>query len=306
MEPTNIQLPGDGTEQDTLFEFDFHATGGHTAGALLSAPPLAPARAERWSASGQHRPVHAGCFVGCCTDDYLFLHTSMPASAGTLRAASRDVYRELLAQVHTLGYGQLVRIWNYVPDINAGAGDEENYRQFCWGRAEGFDGAEWALPAATGTGSADGRLYISALCARSGIDVRHHENPRQISAYRYPRAYGPRAPSFARATYLRSGERELYLLSGTASIVNHETRHAGCLNRQMEETSRNVASLAALYPHLQPAAVRCYLRHADDQAACLQAYTEHFPGFPAPALLQSALCRDDLLVELEAVFAAPN
>lgn len=301
MRPTNIQLPGLGVEQDALFEFDFHADPG-----LLSAAPLVPASAERWSASGARRSVRAGSFVGQCTDDYLFLHTSKAANATTLRSTSRDLYAELLEQAQKLGYHQLVRIWNYVPDINAGEGDAENYRQFCWGRAEGFDGADWLLPAATGTGSADGNLYVSALVARSGIEVRHHENPRQISAFQYPRVYGPRAPSFARATYMRSGSQELYLLSGTASIVNHETRHADCLAKQLEETARNVASLAALYPHLKPIAVRCYLRHAEDQEACLRAYSTTFPGFPKPALLHSALCRSDLLVELEAVFAAPN
>ena len=43
------------------------------------------------------------------------------------------------------------------------------------------------------------------------------ENPRQVSAYRYPREYGPQSPTFARAL-LPPSPRVPLLLSGTASI----------------------------------------------------------------------------------------
>jgi hypothetical protein len=58
---------------------------------------------------------------------------------------------------------------------------------------------EAALPAATCIGRFDGvrRLQVYWLAAReAGLPL---ENPRQVSAFRYPRQYGPQSPSFSRA-----------------------------------------------------------------------------------------------------------
>src|SRR3546814_12468443 len=55
------------------------------------------------------------------------------------------------------------------------------------------------LPAATAIGRCDDARVVQVywLAARTpGMPV---ENPRQVSAYRYPRQYGPQQPSFARA-----------------------------------------------------------------------------------------------------------
>ena len=70
------------------------------------------------------------------------------------------------------------------------------------------------------------------------------ENPRQVSAYRYPRQYGPQAPSFARAMLPPSQAMPL-LLSGTASVVGHESKHHDCVESQLAETFANFDSLIA-------------------------------------------------------------
>ena len=38
----------------------------------------------------------------------------------------------------TSRYQHLLRIWNYLDDINSGDGDDERYRVFCSGRSEGL------------------------------------------------------------------------------------------------------------------------------------------------------------------------
>ena len=115
-------------------------------------------------------------------------------------AAAEKAYSRLLAFVGRSATPRLLRIWNYLDAITLGDGDAERYRQFCVGRARGmgdFDAS--TLPAATAIGRCDDERVIQVywLSAReAGIPV---ENPRQVSAYHYPRQYGRQAPSFARA-----------------------------------------------------------------------------------------------------------
>ena len=69
------------------------------------------------------------------------------------------------------------------------------------------------------------------------------ENPRQVSAYRYPPTYGPRvADLLARGAGRTSAAATIALfISGTASIVGHETVHQGDVRAQ---TRRDAAQPA--------------------------------------------------------------
>jgi len=231
---------------------------------------------------------------------------------------TNSLYRKLLEVTEFLGKPRLVRIWNYIPFINDGDADNECYRQFCWGRADALAGT--VLPAATGIGSQDDVLRISALCTpgqtqADSLVVEHLENPRQISAYDYPRRYGPKSPSFARATLVtsRTASRSittspssssgLLLLSGTASIVDHETRHPYDLQKQSEETARNIqALLATLEQPAAPLALRYYLRNPDRLQEAVAAWREHFADWPLPAFYRGDICRAELELEVEGVF----
>src|SRR5581483_571714 len=177
-------------------------------------------------------------------------------------------YRELLAAVDELGFPHLLRLWNVVPSINRLDGELERYRRFCRGRAEAFERHhgplfQSRLCASSAVGSASGALTVWFLASRERGLPR--ENPRQVSAYAYPPCYGPRSPSFARATRCPPEVGPWLLLSGTASIVGHSSVHPGDVLRQLDETLRN---LAELMPGGDPPAYRAlkvYLRHAVDQ-----------------------------------------
>src|SRR5690606_13908351 len=129
-------------------------------------------------------------------------------------------YRSLTRFVAGSDYPYKLRAWNYLDAITQGEGDAESYRRFCVGRARGlgdFDAS--TLPAATAIGRCDQNRTIKVywLSARSpGTPVK---NPRQVSAYRYPRQYGPQPPSFARAMLPLPGADMPLLLSGTAAVV---------------------------------------------------------------------------------------
>jgi enamine deaminase RidA (YjgF/YER057c/UK114 family) len=137
------------------------------------------------------------------------------------------------------------------------------------------------------------------------------ENPRQVSAYRYPSQYGPRAPTFSRAALYRRGTHALLTVSGTASIVGHETLHVGDVAGQVDESLRNLeavvdaANAAAGQPlfSVDGLKMKGYVRnraHADIVRRQLQL---RLPQTPVP-LVQAEICRENLLFEVEAAGAA--
>lgn len=230
-----------------------------------------------------------------------------------LGAAAEAIYARMTEFTRERGYRHLLRIWNYLDGITVGQGDAERYRVFCVGRAAGlgdFDPAQ--LPAATAIGKvADGsqtrRLQVYWLASRTpGTPL---ENPRQVSAYRYPRQYGPQPPSFARAMLPPAGSAIPLLLSGTAAIVGHESRHIDSVDTQLDETLANFDSLIAAARVQRPslparfgagARLKVYVRDREEVPAVMAALDARLPGIER-IVLQAAVCRRELRVEIDGV-----
>lgn len=306
---------------ETLAVFGFGALAPATAAIddprYLRVPlsPLAGGAApfEVWRAS---RPVSHGREGGIRYSHdggLMFGVLEWEEPDGGILHASARAYEALASFWRRSGYPHLLRIWNYFDAITAGEGDAERYRQFCVGRVQGLGEVDTrTLPAATAIGSkeAGGRdsrrvLQVYWLAAREpGLPL---ENPRQVSAYRYPREYGPQSPSFARALLPPSPQVPL-LLSGTASIVGHASQHADSLRAQLDETLTNLDSLLAaararapaLPPHLDASSrLKVYVRDTED-AAAVTAQLQARLGTQVPWLmLQADVCRRELLVEIE-------
>lgn len=223
-----------------------------------------------------------------------------------LRTAIFESYTALLQTLLDRDYPHLLRIWNYLPRINHGNDDNERYKQFCLGRHEAFNRyQQHHYPAATAIGHSGGDIVIYLIASRQAIP-QHFENPRQLSAFRYPREYGPKSPSFARASILQSRDgRQLYI-SGTASIHGHQSQHPGNFHGQVDVTCENIATLLqhvasqlrlAATPNLE--LLKIYLRTPQSLAAAEAAIERHF-GPEVPALfLQGDICRQELLVEID-------
>lgn len=222
---------------------------------------------------------------------------------------TRAIYLDLLGRIDELGYPHLVRIWNFVPDINRGEDDDETYVRFNRGRAAAFDqsGIPAArYPAATGVGSPAGSA-LTVIILGSRTEPLAIENPRQTSAYHYPRQYGPRSPAFARAMLLPERDGAKLFISGTASIVGHESRHRG-IEQQLGETLANIEQLlqdaAATMPGLAAGgrrSWRVYLRDPADLARVEDEVTRRLGGRDTVVFLQAEICRRELLVEIEGV-----
>ncbi len=264
---------------------------------------------ELWRASGRVETGREGLIRFAVDADHLAGSLELDErEEGGLAAAAERAYAALRHFQSGSAHPHLLRAWNYFDAINRGSSDDERYKQFCLGRARGL--APWSasrFPAASAVGRRDGepKLQVFFLAGRArGVPL---ENPRQLSAYHYPRRYGPAAPTFARA--MLAGPR-LLLISGTASIVGHASRHAGSLIAQIDESLANLQSMlahaAAANPSISPrwgerTLLKVYLR---DGAAAGEA-AAHLAGRLPPGVrcltLEADICRSELLVEIECV-----
>ena len=231
-----------------------------------------------------------------------------------IEAAATAAYARLRAFTAARGYPHLLRVWNYLDGITHGDGDAERYRIFCVGRARGLGEFDpQALPAATAIGHATGahRLQVYWLAARTpGTPL---ENPRQVSAYRYPRQYGPQPPSFARAMLPPAPAMPL-LISGTAAIVGHESRHAGDVAAQLDETIANLDSLIAAAHARRPdlplrmgagTRLKAYVRDRDELEAVASGLRARLDPAVRFTVLHAAICRRELRVEIDGAHGAP-
>lgn len=229
---------------------------------------------------------------------------------GGLLEATETAYLALLRLHAESPYRHLWRTWNFLAGINEGQGDEERYRQFCLGRARAFAAAQdraptITYPAASAVGKQGGPHSLQ-VCWIAGRDAGSTvENPRQVSAYHYPRQYGPAAPRFSRAMVVPG---PLQLVSGTASIVGHESLHEEDLDAQLRETLTN---LDALLERAQPdgqlasarldrnSLVKAYVRYRDDAAVVERTLRDRLGGAVPILILAADICRSELLVEIE-------
>jgi chorismate lyase/3-hydroxybenzoate synthase len=284
--------------QDVLAAVRFDVTTAVAAESLTVDVRLARLRGpavELWLADGEVRRGRSAS-VRYASDDHLLFAVieTDEREHGGIAAAAEFAYGEIRRFQAECGFPHLLRMWNYLDAINEGIGDEERYRQFVIGRARGLDGAAHEpYPAATAIGrqQTTHRLQVYWLAARQpGLAV---ENPRQVSAYRYPRVHGPVSPGFSRATLAADGT---LLISGTASIVGHESRHPEDAREQLEEIARNLAAL----PPREHRLLKVYLRDPALADSIDVRLRELHPGSPV-ILLAGDICRKDLDVEIEAV-----
>lgn len=236
--------------------------------------------------------------------------TVSPAEQPDVEAATREVYRRIFAA--TAGR-RLYRIWNYLPRINAVESGLENYRRFCRGRSIAFEehyGRDFQrqLPAGSAVGMAGGPLAVAFVAGQA--EPQHFENPQQVPAFEYPPVYGPRPPSFSRATLVTTpGRRDLFV-SGTAAIRGHATVAADDLAAQLACTRENLLAIAAASgagPDFGVSAgwrrtLKVYLRRPGDFPAVRRDLEAHLVRKEDRlTYLHAHLCRSDLLVEIEAV-----
>ena len=239
-------------------------------------------------------------------------HNEAGNEAGALQHATEIAYQEIFDVLDATEHRHLIRIWNYFPEINAQAGGDERYRHFNSARQMAFRNSGRAtmgtVPAACALGSPAGSpLSIYFLAARR--PARMIENPRQTSAYHYPPKFGRHSPIFSRACVWGESDRGRLFVSGTASIVGHETIHRGDVVAQTRETMVNIAALLEEANRvvgwsdysLNDLKLKVYVRKPSDLPAIEATLSDLLNPAASIVYLQADVCREDLLVEIEAV-----
>lgn len=264
-------------------------------------------------------PMQAGVHEGVAwrrSGDQLFGVVDLPESGvvpgpgrSPLQQAAFDIYARIFRLLDAQGLPHLWRLWNYMADINGDADGLERYRRFNMGRGDAFEAVARSVvgrvPAACALGVASGPLTVAFLAGPTPIVPV--ENPRQVSAFHYPTRYGPRSPTFSRAALVHPPGQEILFVSGTASIVGHETVHPGDVRAQTAESLDNIAAVlaeASLKSRsgafaLDDLGYRAYVRHAADLDAVREAVAQRL-GDATVAYVLADVCRSDLLVEIEA------
>lgn len=299
----------------TLAMFCFGNAPVSPAGGLMvetRLKPILPAQAaivEQLATHEAARRGERGTVRYAASEHYLIAQIELEEAAYPgISAMARHAYEVVLAFNAESGYPHVLRMWNYIDCINDGAGDTERYRQFCVGRAAACSiMAAEAFPAASTLGRKQptGQLQVFWLAARR--PARRVENPRQISAYHYPRDYGPCAPSFARACLLEGGP---LFISGTASIVGHASLHPDNIDAQLHETLDNIEALIAHARQWAPllatqpdrdSLLKIYVRRSGDATRIEAELRRRYADPPAMLFLEADICRRELLLEIDCV-----
>ncbi len=263
-----------------------------------------PGCCEIWRTTGAVAHGDDGAVAWRANDHLLFGWTTASMADDDV-AATYACYRALFACAAEQGFPYLLRIWNFVPGINDGTGDAERYKRFCQGRAHAFDESDLArdqYPAATAIGTRAQERFLVYFIASTQPGKRV-ENPRQVNAPQYPRRYGPRSPRFARGMAWPGGNSAMLLVSGTASIVGHESRHGTEVAYQFEETWRNLEALCQNAGGAEPVALRVYLRRQQDYATVRQLLEQRIDARVPVMYLHADICRAELMLEIEGVYA---
>jgi enamine deaminase RidA (YjgF/YER057c/UK114 family) len=253
-------------------------------------------------------------------DDLLFGSVTIDerafADPAALSQATMAAYARIFEVLERSAHHHLIRVWNYLPEINREAEGDERYRHFnsarqtafrAWGRPTAV-----SVPAASALGSPAGSpisiYFLATLEPPTMI-----ENPRQTSAYHYPKKFGTHSPSFSRACVLtESGGTNLFV-SGTASIVGHETIHPGDAVAQTRETLANIDALLEEANRvvgtpryaLDGLKLKVYVRRPADFDAIRGVLAPRLRPSTSIVFLRADVCREDLLVEIEAAGESP-
>jgi chorismate lyase/3-hydroxybenzoate synthase len=237
----------------------------------------------------------------------------------TLQQSVAEAYRAVF-DVARASRRHPVRWWAFIPRIHADHGNGlDRYMVFnagrfaaCTATLGGREALSHSIPTASAVGWQGPDLHLYCLTSVApGLPV---ENPRQVPAYRYSKRFGPLPPCFARATLLRfrSGDPELLLVGGTASIRGEESVHVGALEEQIDETLKNLSSVVESGAHQRKGGgasdgsglasfreLRAYYRDPACRETLAERLQAAFPSLRRLEVRHAELCRRELLVEIE-------
>lgn len=235
-------------------------------------------------------------------------------------------WMEAVLTKHGMDFGHIFRQWNYIEDIVLEEEDElhkQNYQIFNNVRSRFYAGSDFknGYPAATGIGMLSGGVSVSFYASDAGSYIfKSLENPFQKAAFEYSHrvlvgnaayeGFTKCSPKFARAKYVANESAGQVFISGTASIRDENTIGLGNISLQTTTTIENIAHLIReadrLFGSREGAECqtvkfyRVYIKKKRDYALVERLCHAAWPKANFNFVI-SDVCRDELLVEIEAV-----
>jgi enamine deaminase RidA (YjgF/YER057c/UK114 family) len=249
-----------------------------------------------------------------------------PADTRKASQAAFDQMREIL-ETENMSYDNIVRQWNFIGNILEIKNDLQNYQVFNEVRSENYLKFRkiHSYPAATGIGVKHGGVTIDfyAVEPRRCLKIIAIDNPDQIRPYDYSQQVlrgkplqgkdTKQPPQFERAVFVADRDSYTLFVSGTASIIGQATIGIDDVEKQTEVTLENIKKLtdASRIQHLTGNSqadagklilLRAYIKYQEDFPKVESICNERFPGVPI-IYCEADVCRDNLLVEIEAEFS---
>jgi enamine deaminase RidA (YjgF/YER057c/UK114 family) len=252
---------------------------------------------------------------------------------GNILERSKTAFEQMknILENENMNFSHVVRQWNYIENITGAAhlenGLKQNYQVFNDVRGLYYDTSEFihGYPAATGIGMNYGGVVLEFIAAEStgAITVMPIQNSFQVDAHQYSDSVlvgeaikditRKSPPKFERAKLLSKKESNTYFIyiSGTAAIRGEKTVGENDVEMQTKVTIENISNLVSpgnLERHgarvcseaHPPSYFRVYVKKEADLPKVKKICTPFFKEAPGEYLI-SDICRDDLLVEIEAV-----
>jgi enamine deaminase RidA (YjgF/YER057c/UK114 family) len=228
-----------------------------------------------------------------------------------------------------MSLNHLVRQWNYIGNILTIEEGFQNYQIFNEVRSDYYHRFRTihGYPAATGVGIKHGGVILDfcAVKPEESVIIKPINNPNQVNAYNYgqqvlkgftDKGRSKNPPQFERALLLVNRQYSTLFISGTASIIGQETIGIENIEKQTVVTIENISKLADSKRIGQMTGntyvdagklilLRVYIKNQEDFAKIKSICNKHFQGVPT-LYIEADICRDNLLVEIEAEFLINN
>ncbi len=253
----------------------------------------------------------------------------------SIKRQSDDLFTKIskLFKHEDFEVSDIFRQWNYIPQITAVDGNNyQHYQAFNDSRTEFYRQADWSrngYPAATGIGMEWGAVTVDLIAVKPiGPKMRiiPIDNDLQLAAHGYSqqvligaendKVEGRSTPKFERAKALGNAEEGyICFISGTAAIRGESSMENSTAAQQAIQTMENIEHLISDHTcnkygielsekEREIPVGRAYVKFPADTAEIKHATEERWPQ-TSMAYLLADVCREELLVEIEAVSNMP-
>ncbi len=250
----------------------------------------------------------------------------------SIRAQSDSIFERIKVVFEHEGFeiSEIFRQWNYIPQITAvDENNYQNYQAFNDSRTEFYREADWSevgYPAATGIGMDCGAVTVNLIAVKlknSMYRVIPVDNSLQQAAHVYSQEVligvdgdkieGKSTPKFERAKVLGNpSSGYICFISGTAAIRGEESMESDDAATQTIQTMENIEHLISDETYerycIEPKSdsikvihlAHTYIKYAEDAAAVERVVSQRWADTTV-LYLHADVCRDELLVEIEAI-----